>query len=82
MDTFKLLFLAPKEDEAVGAVAHVQVQVSASIEYYGVLKEGLLTNRCMTYCELDEEIERLKRELDKIKKRAKAKFAEDEALVW
>ncbi len=76
--TFGLIFLTPEPGDMPDRPrAHVYMTDSTpGEEYDGVSKDlALITADCVSFQEFEAEIERLKRELDEIKKKAKKKYA-------
>ena len=72
--SFDLLFREPsKDDLPVESVAQIYVKARSSDDKDHVF----ITHSCVSMSEFEHEIERLKQELDDLKKKAKQKFAKE-----
>jgi hypothetical protein len=73
MYSFDLIFLKPLKNELHGPVI-AQIYVKA----YSSDKKGhiFITPDCVSWREFEEQIDRLKKELEIIRKKAKQKFAQ------
>lgn len=79
--TFDLLFLKPSKDDLPGpAVSHLYVKTHSQKKYKGVSNNLLLIGaECMSIYEMEQEIDRLKRELEAIRKTARQKYTAHKA---
>lgn len=74
--TLDLLFLAPPEDALPGpAISHVSVKTWHKAGYKIKDEPPLLTPQCMGPAEIDNQINRLKDELEVIRAKAHRKYA-------
>ena len=74
--TLDLLFLAPPEDALPGpAISHVSVKTWHKGGYKIQNEPPLLTPQCMGPTEIDNQIDRLKDELEAIRAKAHRKYA-------
>ena len=72
--SFDVLFREPsKDDLSVESVAQIYVKARSSEDKDHVF----ITPRCISMSEFEHEIERLKQELDVLRKKAKQKFAKE-----
>jgi hypothetical protein len=75
LDTFGLIFLDDSKSGLHHApITHVALNSSSKHEYSDA---PVLTPQCITFRELEYQIDRLKDELDEIKAQAKRRFASD-----
>lgn len=72
MIRFNLKFIKSTLPKVHGPVAKIYIEQSASLDEKGNV---YITPDCLSYEEIEGQIEFLKKELDEIKKKAKRKFA-------
>ena len=75
--TFDMLFLWDKNDPLsnLEVISHVILANVQTQNYKGVGEKIVLTNRCVTFRELEWEIEKLHRELEQVKENGRQHFA-------
>jgi hypothetical protein len=75
METFNLDLVFLPGVVAAPSVAAVQVKASGGQNYGGHQYDDLISCECLSYRELEAEINRLQAELEEIREKGKQKFA-------